>query len=165
MEILLEIALVLMLAATLVHAVKLERALGVLKRDRAELQELVDGFNASTRSAEQSIERLRAAADGSGRLIGRQTELATGLKDDLVFLIERGERLADQLDALVRASRSINDQSRSDVMPSRFVPGRIAAPPPAPVEPALVRTPDAVPEARMRSQAERDLLRALRVAR
>jgi HAMP domain-containing protein len=69
MEWLLELALVALLAATLFHAVRLERALGVLKRDRVELQELIAGFNASTHQAETGIERLRAAADGAGRSI------------------------------------------------------------------------------------------------
>ena len=44
MEWLLEIVLVLLLAATLFHAIRLERALGVLKHDRAALQELVCEF-------------------------------------------------------------------------------------------------------------------------
>ena len=41
MEWLLEIALIGLLLATMFHAVRLERALGVLKRDRAALEELV----------------------------------------------------------------------------------------------------------------------------
>ena len=41
MEWLLEIVLVVLLAATLFQAVRLERALGVLKRDRVALEELV----------------------------------------------------------------------------------------------------------------------------
>ena len=98
MEWLLEIVLVVLLAATLFHAVRLERALGVLKRDRAALEELVGGFNASTRAGRAGIERLRAAADGAGRQIARQIEAATALKDDLPFLSQRGERLADRLD-------------------------------------------------------------------
>ena len=69
MEWLLEIVLVGLLAATLFHALRLERALGVLKRDRAALEELVDGFNASTRQAEAGIDRLRDAAEGAGRQI------------------------------------------------------------------------------------------------
>ena len=48
-QVLLEVALVLLLAATLFHALRLERALGVLKRDRAVLEDLVAGFNESTR--------------------------------------------------------------------------------------------------------------------
>ncbi len=105
MEWMLELVLVVLLAATLFHA----RAAGTRAR-RAEArprgaEELVAGFNASTRQAEAGIERLRAAADGAGRQIARQVEAATALKDDLTFLIERGERLADRLDALVRAAR------------------------------------------------------------
>ena len=69
MEWILELALVALLAATLFHAVRLERALGVLKRDRVELQELVAGFNTSTRQAELGIERLHSAADGAGQQI------------------------------------------------------------------------------------------------
>ena len=82
-----------------------------MKRDRAALQELVAGFNASTRQAERGIERLRGAADGAGRQIAGQVDAATALKDDLTLLIERGDRLADRLDALVRAGRPLASRS------------------------------------------------------
>ena len=144
MEWLLETALLVLLSATLFHAVRLERALGVLKRDRAALEELVAGFNSSTRAAEQGIERLRAAAEGAGRQMQRQVEIATGLKEDLLFLTERGERLADRLDALVRTARPLAQEPLPD-------------PAPWPAEDSA--------EPRLRSQAERDLLRALRMAR
>src|ERR1700689_530779 len=98
MQWILEIVLMALLTATLFHAVRLERALGVLKRDRAVLEELVVGFNASTRQAEAGIDRLRAAADGAGRQIARQIETAAALKDDLTLLSQRGESLADRLD-------------------------------------------------------------------
>src|SRR5271169_6546303 len=103
MEWLLEIVLVLLLAATLFHAIRLERALGVLKRDRASLEALVATFNASTRAAESGVERLRGAADGAGRQIQLRIDTASTLKDDLNFLVQRGEGLADRLDDLVRA--------------------------------------------------------------
>ncbi len=144
-QILLEVALIGLLGATLFHALRLERALGVVRRDRAELENLLRGFNDSTRQAESGVERLRGAAEGAGRHIARQIEAASVLKDDLVTLIERGERLADRMDGLVRANRDAEP-------PARRYP---AAEPDLP-EPA---------GARMRSQAERDLLRALRVTR
>lgn len=135
----LELILVVLLAMTLFHALRLERALGVLKRDRAALEALVKGFNDSTRQAEAGIERLRGAAEGAGRLLARQAEAAVSLKDDLVFLTERAERIADRLDSLVRAARPLG------------------------VDPHL---PEAPAEAgRARSQAERDLLKALKLAR
>ncbi len=144
MEWILEAILVLLLAATLFHALRLERALGVLKRDRAVLEDLVTSFNASTRQAEAGIDQLRAAADGAGRQMARQIDTVVRLKDDLVFLLERGELLADRLDSLVRAARPLAAE------PLR-----------------TIHAPDDDPSElpRVRSQAERDLLRALRMAR
>ena len=135
MQWLLEIVLMALLAATLFHAVRLERALGVLKRDRAVLEELVAGFNASTRQAEAGIERLRAAADGAGRQLAHQIVTGSALKDDLAFLGERGERLADRLDDQLRSARPVLAEADANDMP------------------------------RQRSQAERDLLKALRMTR
>jgi hypothetical protein len=147
MEWALELVLILLLAATLFHAIRLERALGVLKRDRAVLEELIGSFNASTRQAETGIERLRLAADGAGRQVARQIDGAKALRDDIAFLTERGERVADRLDTLVRAARPLAAE------PHRLQPADLHA---AEDEPAAPR---------LRSQAERDLLKALRMAR
>jgi hypothetical protein len=149
MEWALELILVVLLAATLFHAVRLERALGVLKRDRAALEELIAGFNTSTRQAEQGIERLRTAADGAGRQIARQIDMAIALKDDLTYLLDRSDRSADRLDKVVRAARPlVTEPTRAGVTDFASAP----APPDA-------------QEPRVRSQAERDLLKALRLAR
>ena len=95
MEWFLELTLIVLLAATLFHAIRLERALGVLKRDRAELQEVVNGFNTSTQAAEQGIAQLRQAADGTARSLDRRCETAQAKLEDLGFLIDRAEKIAD----------------------------------------------------------------------
>ncbi len=171
MEWLLETALLGLLAATLFHAMRLERALGVLKRDRAALEELVVSFNSSTRAAEQGIERLRATAEGAGRQMQRQVDVAAGLKDDLLFLTERGERLADRLDLLVRAARPLAQEPPAEPpprAPERLPPERLHGER-LPIERLRGERPPAENPApsdpRLRSQAERDLLRALRAAR
>ena len=120
-----EIVLIGLLAATLVHALRLERALGVVKRDRAELEGLVRDFDEGVRQAESA-----------GRTIARQIEGAANLKDDLGDLVQRGERLATRLEL--------------GGLPSH-----------RPAEPELAEAGGP----RVRSQAERDLLRALRVTR
>lgn len=135
---LVELVLLGLLVLTMVHAIRLERALGAIRKDRTALADLAGSFDASAREAEAGIERLRALADGAGRAVSRQADAAVSVKDDLNFLIERGERLADRLDALVRAGK-------------------------APEAARPMPEPDAEP--RVRSQAERDLLAALRVAR
>ncbi len=157
----LELVLVGLLAATLVHALRLERALGVLKRDRAALEELVAGFNASTRQAESGIERLREAADGAGRQLARQLEAARGVDGDLGFLIGRGEQLADRLDALVRAARPLAAHPPASHPPASRAPAEDARPARRPAETAP-EPPEAPP---LRSQAERDLMKALRLVR
>ena len=161
MEWLLEIALVTLLAVTLFHAVRLERALGVLKRDRVALEELVGAFNSSTAAAEQGIERLRTAADGAGRQVVRHIEAASAVKDDLQFLTERGNRLADQLDQLVRAAKPLARELPPPPEPRGYSISEIQSTPAEPMD----ASPLPGSEGRMRSQAERDLLKALRMAR
>jgi phage shock protein A len=168
----LEGVLILLLGATLFHALRLERALGVLKRDRAVLEELVEGFNDSTRQAETGIERLRSAADGAGRQMARQIETAQRLRDDLSFLADRSDKLAERLESAVRAARMVAD---GGVLPGAFTQPAATPvpPPPAALPPAQPRQPPVAlvaerhveAEPRLRSQAERDLLRALRGAR
>jgi hypothetical protein len=171
----LEAVLVLLLAATLFHALRLERALGVLKRDRAVLEELVEGFNESTRQAETGIERLRHAADGAGRQMARQIETAQRLRDDLAFLADRSDRLAERLEGAVRTARMVADSSvlpaaMTAAMPPPAPPEALPLPRPSPqlvqaTQPEPAQAPDGEPQPRLRSQAERDLLRALRGAR
>lgn len=170
MEWILDILLVVLLTATLFHAVRLERALGVLKRDRAALETLVASFNASTRAAEAGIERLHVAADGSGRQIQRQIDTATTLKDDLTFLVQRGEGLADRLDELIRATRPVLPVSAQPAARSAYT-SQMGTPQMGPPQTGISQigmTVEREPreaEPKVRSQAERDLLKALRMVR
>ena len=145
MEWLLEFALLALLIATLFHAVRLERALGVLRRDRGALETLVASFNESTALAEQGIERLRSASEGAGRRIAGQIEGASSLRQDLASLIERGETTADRLDLLMRGAQLAQTGPPAQDR-AQFVEPREPAP-------------------RLRSQAERDLMKALKLVR
>ena len=118
----------------------------MLKRDRASLESLVVGFNTSTHHAESGIQRLRAAADGAGRQIETQLSKTISLKEDLAFLTERGDRLADRLDTLVRTARPLA-QDRTSKADARADKNSETA------------------KERGASQVERDLLQALRMAR
>ncbi len=151
-----EIVLMVLLVATTFHAFRLERALGVLRRDRASLEKLVVGFSESIQQAEDGIERLRTAADDTGRQIARHIDQARNLKSDLEFLIARGERAADRLESKVTHAKT-GSAAQVSAAPMALSP-----------VPPLSLTSKAVsvdPDTRPRSQAERDLLRALRAAR
>ncbi len=129
----LEIVLIALLAITLFHALRLERALGILKRDKTELESLVSGFNASTLQAEAGVTKLRAAAEGAGKQLARQIEAARLLQSDLEFMLGRAEQSADRLDQAIRSTRGRDVATEVDTGP------------------------------RLRSQAERDLLKALKL--
>jgi len=145
MDWLLEVVLIVLLGLTLVHAVRLERALGTLRRDRTALGEAVAGFYNSTRQAETGLGRLHSVTQEAALQVTRKIEGAAVLKDDLTFLAERGEHLADRLEQLIRAGRTL--------------------------DPARAREHSAAPtradpeQPRPRSKSERDLQQALLVAR
>jgi hypothetical protein len=100
-----EILLLLGIAIGVPAAIRLERSLTALRRDRSQLLDGAKGFAEATREAEAAIARLRAAADGSGRVLGEQLRTAASLRDDLRLLTDRADRLADRLDDGVRAGR------------------------------------------------------------
>jgi hypothetical protein len=93
----------------------------------------------------------------------RLIDSGTTLKEDLTFLVQRGEGLADRLDETIRGAR----------------PGPAVSEMPAPRSPYAAQMEPAEPprrwangeragreaEPKVRSQAERDLLKALRMAR
>ena len=142
LEWLLQLVLLGMLGAAIPFVLRLERALATLRRDRAVLEGGGREFEEAARLAEGAVQRLRASAEQAGRQVAERIAAAEPLRDDLRYLVERAESLADRLDGLVRAARP------GAAEPSPGAPAAPVAPPPE--RPASAR-----------SQAERDLLRAL----
>jgi hypothetical protein len=125
-------ALLALLAAMIPVAWRLDRRLDALRLIGGDLGQGARGIAEATEAAEAALARLRATAEQSGRLVAERVATAEKLRDDLAFLAERAETLADRLDALVRQARPVAEAT------------------PAPAQPAP------------RSEAERELLRALK---
>ncbi len=142
-EWLLQLLVIALLAVALPFVLRLERELRALRRDRAALESGAAGLGEATRMAEAALMRLRAAAETSGRQVAEKLALAEPLRDDLRYLIERAEALADRIEGQIRAARQVAG------------PAAPAAAAPEPAEPAAAASGPA------RSRAERDLLRAL----
>jgi hypothetical protein len=142
----LQLTLLVLLGAAIPFAVRLERALREIRKDRSAMDTSAQGLSEAAAAAESAILRLRATAELSGRQVQERVTTAEPLRDDLRFLIERAETLADRLESLVRAGRPLAGYEQ----------------PPAPSAARPTREPpsDAEP---LRSQAERDLLRALSI--
>ena len=134
-----QVALLLLLLALLPFGWRLERQIAALRREGDGLRDGASGIAAATEAAEAALSRLRATAEQSGRLVAERVATAEKLRDDLAFLTERAELLADRLDRLVRDAR-----------------------PAAGSPPVAASAADTSPGRTARSEAERDLLRALK---
>ena len=138
-SLILDVLVAILLVVTIGYAMALNKRLGVLRRDKAELEELAGSFVDATTRAEESISRLKHTADD----LKERMEKAQSLHDDLAFLIDRGGGAADRLEEMIRAARR---SAQIEAAPSAA---------------------DAVPEGEgtlPRSDAERELLRAIRSA-
>ena len=84
-------ALVMLLTATLVMAVRLDRALRVIRRDRAVFETLITNLGAATSSVKTGIQALRTEADRAAEQIERRTMEADKMATDLSFLVESAD--------------------------------------------------------------------------
>jgi len=98
-------ALLLLLAVALPVGWRLERRIAALRRDGAAVQSGAAGMAEATMAAEAALARLRATAEQAGRGVAERVAQAEPLREDLRFLIERAEQVADRLEGLVRAGR------------------------------------------------------------
>jgi cell division septum initiation protein DivIVA len=145
----LQLVVAALLAAALPYVLRLERELRALRRDRAALDGSAAGLAEATRLAEAASLRLRASAESAGRQIAEKLAAAEPLRDDLQYLIERAEAIADRLDGAVRTARGAilprTEDAPAAVPASAFKPSTASA---GATQPG-------------RSRAERDLMRAL----
>jgi hypothetical protein len=114
------------------------------------------GFNTATARAESAIGDLKTGTEAGSREL--KPLIATGrqIADDLQFLVERGNELADRLDLGVSAARATAPKGgavRAAARPAGF---------PKPVRAEGQRTERAAREV---SDAEHALLKALRSVR
>jgi Domain of unknown function (DUF6468) len=88
-----------LLVATIAYSWMLNRKLGMLRADRAALDQTALRFTEAASRAELAVADLKGASTGSGRVLEDTVKRATTLRDDLAYLIERGEAIAAKLDA------------------------------------------------------------------
>ncbi len=142
----LDLVVAVLLVVTIAYAVALNRRLGALRRDKAELENVAASFGEATLRAGASINTLKTTADE----LQERIEKAQSLRDDLVFLVERGGQAADRLEETVRAARK---------------EGEIGPRPGAVPETTDEDKGDIDETAPSKSEAERELLKALQSVR
>jgi len=96
----------ILLVTVIVYAVQLNRNLGALKANKVELEKLIASFTESTNRAEASVGRLKSSATETAQSLQSNVTRAQELRDDLTFMTERANEIADRLEAAISDSRS-----------------------------------------------------------
>ncbi len=104
-SLLLEGLLAVLLVATIAYSVMLDRRLRTLRQSRDEMQALLASFTAATAHAQAGLVALRETGQTTTRDLQSDIERAKSLRDDLSFLLDRGNSLADRLEGGIGAAR------------------------------------------------------------
>ncbi|HTS92954.1 MAG TPA: DUF6468 domain-containing protein [Stellaceae bacterium] len=147
-----------LLVATIVYVLRLNRRLGVLRDDKAKLEELIRGLTVASENARAGILGLKDAAGEIGKELQKRITAGQLLRDDINYLIERGGAVADRLEGTVRTRREAPSRAGGEDRPAE--PATAASDKVT----ALRVDPEADAPTRRGSQisrTERNLLRAL----
>lgn len=122
--IILDCIIMILLAATICYAVILNKRLTIIHQSRAELEKFIGNFSASLLKAENSVENLK---DTSQKIITSMLDPLTKgqiLRDELSFLIDRGNLTADRLEESTRLAKDISLKVNES---ENFVSERVAS--------------------------------------
>ena len=104
-DILLDLFVILCLAVTIGFAWRLNKRLSIIYKSRDELQNFMIQFSASMEKADTSIKDLRSMGESVFKTAQNYMKTADELRSDLMFLNERGEKIAQSLDDQIRLAR------------------------------------------------------------
>ncbi len=125
----LEIGLCILLAATLVYCVVLERRLMTVRQGQQDLKKTIGDLNASIASAGASLRALQAAAGNVGEVLDRKVTSARAAIDELSLVAASGERIAQRMERSIDGGPRPHAPARaaSGHLPSGSVMGRLDA--------------------------------------
>ena len=151
----LDIILVVMVGIGLYQAMRLIQHLRGLRQSRGEMERFVHEFNATVLRAEAGIKGLRNAARDSGDDLEKLVEKAMYLRDELQFLVESANGIAERLSQSASVAMRSEPKTEASTKPAAAANSQPAA------KPAPERAPDSNGTSTPSSRAEKELLQAL----
>lgn len=101
-----EIALSVLLLATICYSALLERRLSALRKGQDGLKETISQLNAAIISAGSSMRMLKSTAADAAEALDERIARGRGLADELSLLTASGERIAERMDRSTPSSSS-----------------------------------------------------------
>lgn len=109
LELIINLAIIGLLIPTIIYAYRLNKNLTILRQNQSSLAKLVEALNDATHKAENSIPKLKSVTEHSSEGLKEVVDSAKSIKDDLLFINERADNLADRLENVIRDGRSIKE--------------------------------------------------------
>ncbi len=107
LEIIINLIIIALLVPMILYAYRLNKNLEVLRQNQNSLSKLVSALNEATFKAENSIPKLKTVTEHSSENLKEVVDSAKELKDDLLFINERADNLADRLEQVISDGRQI----------------------------------------------------------
>ena len=118
LELIINLAIIALLIPTIIYAYKLNKNLSLLRQNQSSLSKLISSLNEATYKAENSIPKLKSVTEHSSEGLKEVIDSAKNLKDDLTFINERADNLADRLENVISAGREIKPAAPAGRQPS-----------------------------------------------
>ena len=181
-SILFDAVLAVLLAVMIFYAVRLNQRIVLLRNRESDMQEMIAQFNESSAIAQDSAQKLRAAGTEAEFGVKAAAAKAMALRNDLEALLDQADMLVDRIDGADIAPRS--PAPRHEPMPREAEPpAREVEPTPRQEQTATIRqfsppvrsadeviraeapTPGRSEDLQPRTEAEKQLLEAIRAAK
>ena len=119
MSLLIDILVAVLLISAIGYGMVLNRKIVALRGDQANLERLAASFHEATKRAEASVLKLKKTAQTSSETLNGGIDTALRIREDLNFLVDRGEKLGDRLENSVRSSERMGSQSEKKKWPNK----------------------------------------------
>ena len=147
MALIIEIVLAVLLSTAIGYGFILNRRIVELRKDQENLDKLAKSFSKATSRAEASIFQLKSTSDTTSQALDKTVKHAHNIREDLLYLIERGNKLADILESDIRREETrVSPADIPDKTQSKAISTKVL-------------------ESHAKSEAEQELIRALRAVR
>ncbi|MBR1605232.1 MAG: hypothetical protein IJ660_03905 [Alphaproteobacteria bacterium] len=114
LELIINLLIIVLLVPTIIYAYKLNKNLTLLRENQNSLARLVSSLNDATVKAENSIPKLKDVTEVSSQNLLNVVDNAKSLKEDLTFINERADNLADRLENVIHDGRNLKNSSSFD---------------------------------------------------
>ena len=117
LELIINLIVIALLIPMIAYAYTLNKSLTALRHNHQSLAQLVAALHDATCKADNSIPKLKTATEHSSEGLKEVVDSAKELKNDLLFINERADSLADRLENVISTSRSIKTPAADNTMP------------------------------------------------